>query len=310
VFATPTSNGLARTSARAGLRGLFVLAAMCALLSGIARAQDGDDQVTTDFYSFVPAAPDIKFPDLEGLKFWTDDLKKGKNAYRDGNDQRALKYFRRASDDGNIVADWYLGHMYRLGRGVDKSDAKAFSYYVRVADQFNADESSNKKLRIMVDSLVRVADYYRAGNKASAIPEDPARAIRIYKLASTYGHPAAEFGLGVMNLHGQGMNAKPAQGLRWLNKSAKKHHAPAQAYLGNLYWRGEFVRQDRTRGLMWYILAQSTARPDENPEIIDRLDVMLASASEEERIEAEAHASVWADQNPVKNAKNLQQAGE
>ena len=50
---------------------------------------------------------------------------------------------------------------------------------------------------------------------------------------------------------------------------------------------------------MWYLLAQETARPEENPEIIDRLDAMLAHSSEEERLEAEARATVWADQYPV-----------
>ena len=264
----------------------------------------------TDFWSYVPAMPEVKLPDLNTIvPFWTDDLKKGKAAYRDGNDKKALKYFRRSSEEGNLVADWYLGHMYRLGRGVDQNDAKAFSYYGRVADQFNADEPNQKKLRIMVDSLVRTADYYRRGDKDAAIPQDFGRSYRTYKLASTYGHPAAEYGLGIMNLRGQGVKAKPDQGLKWLTKAAKKRHAPAEAYLGNLYWKGDFVQEDRTRAIMWYMLAQATAHPDENADIIDRLDVMLASATEEERIEAEARARIWDEQYPVDGAKR-QAAGE
>ena len=297
MFATPTFNGLARVCARALLGAVLALAMALAILPALAQAEDECEGM--GFWTCAPKMPDFKLPDLGGIKFWQEDSKKGRDAYRDGHDKRALKYFRRASEEGDIVADWYLGHMYRLGRGVDQSDAKAFSYYSRVADQFNADETNKKKVRIMVDGLVRVGDYYRRGDKAAAIPQDFGRAIRIYKLATTFGHPAAEHGLGVMNLRGQGMKPKPDLGLKWLIKAAKKRHAPAQAYLGNLYWKGEFVAEDRTRALMWYILAQATARPDENPEIIDRLDVMLASASEEERIEAEARATVWNDQYPV-----------
>ena len=37
----------------------------------------------------------------------------------------------------------------------------------------------------------------------------------------------------------------------------------------------------------------------EHRESIDRLDAILAQSSEEERLEAEARATVWADQYPV-----------
>ena len=40
-----------------------------------------------------------------------------------------------------------------------RDDAKAFSYYGRVADAFDTDENDQNRLRIMVDAMVRVADY-------------------------------------------------------------------------------------------------------------------------------------------------------
>jgi TPR repeat protein len=233
------------------------------------------------------------------VPFWTDELKKAKKAYKNGNYEKALKFFLAASDQGNIVADWYLGHMYRLGRGVERSEAKALSYYGRVADAFNPDEQEQNRLRIMVDSLVRVADAYRTGTKRNGIEQDFDRALRLYRLASTFGHPAAQYGLGVMTLKGQGIKAKPDQGLKWLVSSARKRYAPAEAMLGELYWKGEYVERDPTRGLMWYLLAQETVRPEENPEIVDRLDSLLSQSSEEEKLEAEARATVWADQYPV-----------
>jgi len=264
-----------------------------------ARSEDVLSDFAAEFYSYLPAAPNLSAPDLDFMPFWTDELKKAKKAYKNGNYEKALKFFLAASDQGNIVADWYLGHMYRLGVGVERSPAKALSYYGRVADAFNPDEPEPNRLRIMVDSLVRVADAYRTGTKKNGIEQDFDRALRLYRLASTFGHPAAQYGLGVMTLRGQGIRAKPDQGLKWLVSSARKRYAPAEAMLGELYWKGEFVERDQTRALMWYLLAQETARPDENPEIIDRLDSLLGQASEEERLEAEARATVWADQYPV-----------
>jgi uncharacterized protein len=309
VSATPTSD---RFSARLALwragHGLALAAglalAQVLAVSPDAQAGDGDEnEPSTGFLDYLPAAPDIKAPNLSDIiPFWTDDLKKGKNAYRDGDYERARKYFSRASEDGNLVADWYLGHMYRLGRGADRDHAMAFSYYGRVADQYDPDEDNKKRLKIMVDGLVRVADYYRLGSKTAGIPQDFDRAIRIYKTAATYGHPAAEYALGLMHLRGQGLRQKPDQGLKWLLKSARRRYAPAEAKLGDLYARGEYVGESRTLALKWYILAQATVRPEENPEIIDRFKALMAEASDEERLEAEAQATVWSDRFPVSKA--------
>jgi hypothetical protein len=283
--------------ARGVIATVAVIAACFAINPDSARA--GDSDWASDFYSYLPAAPDIKAPDLDFIPFWTDDLKKAKRAYKDGDFDKARKYFERASDDNNIVADWYLGHMYRLGRGVPQDDAKAFSYYGRVADAFDSEESDQNRLKIMVDALVRVADYYRTGSKAAGVPQNFERASRIYRLAATYGHPASQYALGLMAIGGQGMREQPEQGLRWLLAAAKKRYAPAEAALGDLYWKGEIVQRDHTRAIMWYLLARSSTRPADQPEIYDRLDKMLADTSEAERLEAEARATVWSDQYPA-----------
>ena len=256
--------GLARFRSCAGAA--FVAALVwIPVLASPAFAADPISDFASDFYSYLPAAPDIKAPDFDFIPFWTDDLKKAKRAYKKGDFERARKFFESASEDGNIVADWYLGHMYRLGRGVPRDDAKAFSYFSRVADGFDADEPDKNRLRIMVDSLVRVADYYRTGSPAAGIPQDFEHAIRIYRLAATYNHPAAQCALGDMQLKGEGMRQNAEQGLRWLMTAARKRYPPAEAKLGDLYWTGEVVQRDRTRAIMWYILAQSTTRPGDAP---------------------------------------------
>jgi uncharacterized protein len=303
VLATPTYDRRALNFAR--FRSCVGAALAATLLwipslAGPSRAADDPiSDLASEFYSYLPAAPEIRAPDFDFIPFWTDDLKKAKRAYKNGDFDRARKFFGKASEDGNIVADWYLGHMYRLGRGVRRDDAKAFSYYSRVADAFDADESDTNRLRIMVDSLVRVGDFYRTGSKSAGIPQDFERATRIYRLAATYNHPAAQFALGDMQLKGEGMRQNADQGLRWLMTAARKRYPPAEAKLGELYWNGEFVKRDRTRAIMWYLLAQSTTRPGDAPEIYDRLDQMLAESSEAERLEAEARATVWADQYPA-----------
>ncbi len=246
-----------------------------------------------EFHCYLPAAPDLKLPKLK-IPFWTDDLKKARSAYRDEKYRKALKLFRNASEEGSMVADWYLGHMYRLGRGVERDDAMAYSYYARVAEQYEASEENDNRLRIAVDSMIRVADYQRNGVSSAGIKRNPQNAARTYlNMATTYGHPAAQYGLGVMNLKGEGMKQNPQQGLKWLIAAARKRHAPAEAYLGELYWQGKYVQADRTRAVMWYMLAARSAHKDENPEIRSPLKALEADATEDERLEAAARAKVW-----------------
>jgi uncharacterized protein len=252
------------------------------------------------FFQYFPAPPKIKLPSLDILPFWTDDLKKARKAYKNGNYERARKFFRRASEDGNMVADWYLGHMYRNGRGVPQDDATAFSYYSRVAEAYDDDEPDKNKLKIAVDAQLRVADYYRKGIPGAGIQQDYSRAANTYlKISSAYGHPGAFYGLGLMNINGQGFNRNPKQGLKWMAAAARKRYVPAEAFLGDAYWTGRLVQQDKVRALMWFTLAKASANPEDDAAIFDRYDQLIEAATDDQRLEAEARAKVWDTQYPV-----------
>ena len=297
MFATPTFSVFVKLFSRHARGAIIALLAMVMLgLTPVAHAEDNG----AGFFSYLPALPKLNLPNLDIIPFWTDDLKRAKKAYNTGDYEKAIKYFRKSSEDGNMVADWYLGHMYRKGRGVPQDDATAFSYYSRVADTYDPDEPDQNKLRIMVDAQLRIADYYRAGIPAAGIPANYKIAANSYlTIASTYGHPEAQYSLGLMNIKGQGLKKNPQQGLKWLIAAARKRHAQSEAYLGDLYWDGKLVQQDRTRALMWYILAEQSTKPSEFPAIFDRYNQLYSVANEDERLEAEARARVWADQYPA-----------
>ena len=252
------------------------------------------------FFDYLPAAPEIKLPKID-IPFWTDDLKKARRAYNNGDYDRALKFFRRESEDGNAVADWYLGSYVSAGAGrVPRPFRCLFSYYTRVADSYDPEEADQKRLKIVVDSQIHLADYRRIGIPQSGMAADPAMAARTYlRIASTYGHPAASLLLGEMNMIGEGVKQNPQQGLKWLTAAARKRHPEAQASLGDLYWSGRNVKKSETRALMWYILAMETAKPEENPEIVNRYNELMSLLDEDTRLEAEARARVWAEQFPA-----------
>ncbi len=271
------------------------------MLSGFAAPARADDGGSVgDFFSTL-RAPEIKLPHIDIVPFWTDDLKRARGAYADGDYPQAAEYFRKSSEDGNMVADWYLGHMYRLGQGVPKDPATAYSYYSRVAENFDPDEPDQNRLRIVIDAQLRVADYLRTGIRGADLKANPQMAARTYlRIATSYAHPRALYGLGTMSIEGEGMTKNPSQGLKWLNAAVRKHSPDAAAYLGELYRTGSYVRQDDTRALMWYIIAGQSAVKTENPLIFAKLNNLRSTSTEEIRLEAEARARVWSEQNPVR----------
>jgi uncharacterized protein len=300
VFATPTFKFFCRLISAKTISCIMTML-LVVLVFAASPVLAADDEERTDFFSYLPAAPKISLPEFRDIiPFWTDDLKKAKKAYIAGNYERSIRYFKKASDDGNIVADWYLGHIYRQGRGVPVDHAVAYSYYSRVADAFNPEEEDKNRLRIMVDGQLQIAQYEWKGIPSAGMKANHQVAIRSFlRLATTYGHPGAQYALGVMNMNGQGVKANPKQGLKWLIAAARKRHPEAEAYLGDLYLEGKHVKRDETRGLMWYILARDSGRPEEHQAIFDRTDRLRGTLPEEQRLEAEARARVWADQYPI-----------
>jgi uncharacterized protein len=278
---------------------------MSAGVAPVAVAQENEDEKKTDFFSYLPARPELKLPKINIPSLWTNEFKTGRRAYRNGNYERALKYFQEASDDGNVTADWYLGHMYRLGQGVQSDHSVAYTYYARVAESYDPDEEDKNRLRIAVDSQIRLAQYQRVGVPSANLKPDPARAARAFlRIASNYGHPSAMFALGQMNIAGEGVQKSPEQGLKWLMAAARKRDPEAEAMLGDLYERGQIVRFDETRSLMWYLLAAENASDTSHGQILARAKRKYASAPEDVRLEADARARVWAEQYPVKKSQD------
>jgi hypothetical protein len=264
-----------------------------------APVQAEDEDEGAGFFQYFPAPPKIELPKFN-IPFWTDDLKKGRRAYARTDYSKALKFFRRASEDGSPVADWYLANMFRLGLGVRRDHAIAHSYYERVSQAYEPEELDGRRLRISVDSQLRLADYLRLGIPDAGLKANPGLAAKHYlRLASTYGHPGAQYALGLMNIRGEGMKKNEQQGLKWLTAAAKKRNPEAQAYLGELYWSGRTVQKSETRALMWYLLARETARPEEHAQIIARSTELSLAVDDETRLEAEARARIWAEQYPA-----------
>jgi TPR repeat protein len=93
-------------------------------------------------------------------------------AYSKGDSATALRLFRSLADQGDAKAQFVLGGMYGLGRGVQKNDAEAAKWYRLAADQGDA------KAQFLLGGM------YKLGQ---GVPQNDAEAAKWVRLAADQG---------------------------------------------------------------------------------------------------------------------------
>lgn len=206
----------------------------------------------------------------------------------------SLSALQAAADAGQPIAMWRLGTMYETGEGVEQDDARAFSYYSRLANENASTPPSSLEASIVARSFVKVGEYYREGVPDAGIVADSARSVNLLMHAATYfGDADAQYQVGQLYLSGEGLGHSPLQGARWLSLAARKGHVAAQATLGNLLFNGDgdALPAQPVEGLMWLAIAHDHAVSEADEDWIEGLlDEAMSVATPEERAAALAAA--------------------
>lgn len=87
------------------------------------------------------------------------------------------------------------------------------------------------------------------------VPQSNIEAARWYRRAADGGHAAAQHNLGVMLYTGEGMPEDPREAFRWFQRAANQGHGPAQYNLGILYAEGSGTSPDNVQAFLWFSLA-------------------------------------------------------
>ena len=215
----------------------------------------GGDQMATRRYQLIVApvfvwllmASQVSTQQDTGsaeLKFGLMFLE-GANVPQD--DAEAVRWFRRAAEQGNVGAQFMLGGMYREGRGVAQDDAGAVTWYRRAADQ---DFSGAQAM---------LGTMYRDGR---GVPQDDAEAVHWFRRASSQGDPFGQTSLGAMYAKGRGVPQDHTEAARWYRRAAEQGNSDAQRSLGAAYVLGYGVPQDYVAAHMWLNLAGAQGDED------------------------------------------------
>lgn len=90
---------------------------------------------------------------------------------------------------------------------------------------------------------------YAHGNGVAA---DQAQAMVWYRKAAEQGLADAQYNLGMKYSYGEGVVADKAQAVAWYRKAAEQGFADAQYNLGVMYAYGDGVTADQAQAIAWY----------------------------------------------------------
>ena len=159
----------------------------------------------------------------------------------------AVKWYRKAAEQGNSDSQCALGLLYYEGTGVPQDLREGFVWLRKSAEQGHA------------FAQYAVGLYYlrSEGVEKFGVERDYLEAEKWFRLASNaeWSVPAAKFQLGSMYLNGWGVPKSFVEGAIWIRKAAEDGSVDAQNSLGWLYQEGKGVTKDYIEAYKWFNLA-------------------------------------------------------
>jgi uncharacterized protein len=195
-----------------------------------------------------------------------------------------------AAGKGDLAARVEMGRRLALGQGVSKNEAGALSYFRGIVSQFQDISAHDKRGPDVAAAFLELGRLYKNGAPEANIEANPGQAFSFLHYAASYfGDPAAQVELAKLLLSGDGVAKNTRVAAQWLLSASKKGYAPAQALLGNLFWRGgDGVKRVAGDGLGLLAIARHTALGEDKVWVGKMFETARAEATPVEILEANA----------------------
>lgn len=136
------------------------------------------------------------------------------------DNKEAVKWYRKAAEQGLAKAQYNIGVAYKRGNGVGQDSKEALNWFRRAAEQ--GDVRAQNSLGFM----------YRNG---LGVPQDYKEAIRLYHIAAKEGFAQVQHILGTAYEPGDRVKPDYEKELEWLGMAAEQGHARALYEVGAIY---------------------------------------------------------------------------
>jgi TPR repeat protein len=160
----------------------------------------------------------------------------------------ALKWYRKAAEQGLGTAQVNLGSMYRDGKGVETNYTEAAKWLRKAAEQGDIDE------RIKINLQMELGRMYQIG---LGVPQDDTESVKWYRKAAEQGDADAQARLGGMYEDGKGVTQDYVEAAKWYRRAAEQGDILAQSILGNFYSYGTGVPKNNIEAYMWWNLVSA-----------------------------------------------------
>lgn len=144
------------------------------------------------------------------------NLQEGIDAFQAGNHRAALGKFAPLAENGNAVAQFYMGKIYMQGIGSRPDYNKALLWARKAAQQRNSD----------AEHFIGFMHYYGMG-----VSQSYKEAMSWYRKAADSGNVKAQSSLGMMFVNAEGTPQDLVQAYKWLKLAEKAGDADAGSKL-------------------------------------------------------------------------------
>ena len=153
----------------------------------------------------------------------TLNLREGLAAYYLGDYEKSLKLLQPLADKGISRAQFRIGFMYQLGRGVPTDIQKADNI---IRSALPAIQKFANEGRAWAQS--DLASLYDDG---LVLPKDALKAISWYEKAAYQGYAGAQTNLGLMYYYGKGVRTNRELAIEWFKRAARQGDVTAKKNL-------------------------------------------------------------------------------
>jgi TPR repeat protein len=153
----------------------------------------------------------------------------------------AIKWFRKAADQGNAEAQFEVGNFYstRGKLSYEERKAEARKWFYKAAEQGNLKAQETLGTQYMYGTVAQGAD--------------PVEAMKWLKKADEQGSKLAPYGIGWLYERGLGVTKDNDEAIKWFMKSADRGYVLAMTHLGGGQCRtGEGLEKDPVKVANWF----------------------------------------------------------
>ncbi len=193
-----------------------------------------------------------------------DSMETARQAYSQGDYQKAREIWKFEADKGNTEAQSWLGSLYANGEGVEVDVANALAWYEKAAEQGHAMAQAN------------VGAMYYMGQGTDKNIE---KALQWLSAAAENNDVNGLFNLAVIYTKGEEVDENLKYAAELYRKAAEQGHYPSQSRLGYMYAHGQGVEKDRVQAYLWLTLASQHGIGT----ALNELETIVKSMSAEEK---------------------------